>query len=143
MTDLNNKIPKNFIMSMAPVSNSLMYDEIGMGGFKYSDILKSKIGSRVTYFNGQFYNYDVFDVNSLEFYYNLCTKIIPREKLVLGIEFVNEDFFDNLYNIVLNGKISGVYFWEYVNMPDNFIENINYIFDNQNINFKISNCNIC
>mgnify|MGYP003331565123 CR=1 FL=1 len=44
---------------MAPVSDYLIDDTSGMGGFKYSDILKSDIGKRISYFNGQFYDDDI------------------------------------------------------------------------------------
>ena len=32
-------------------------------------------------------------------YYYSCLKVIPKEKLVLGIEYVNNDFYSELKNI--------------------------------------------
>lgn len=132
--DLNAKLPKNFIFSMAPVSDYLISDSPGMGGFKYSDIIKSDVGNRIDYFNGQFYDYSIFEETTLTDIYNMCTKVIPREKLVLGIEYISSDFYDELYSITVSKPISGVYFWEYVNMPDGFVENIYFILNHKNIN---------
>ena len=142
--DLNHNLPKDFIFSMAPVSDEVSSDTEGLGGFKYSDLIKSNIGSRINYFNCQFYDYSYSCETSLVDYYNSCTKIIPREKLVLGIEYVTSDFYDELKTICFNESISGVYFWEYINVPNNFINEVESIFYHTNYDFdiKYANCNI-
>ena len=135
INDLNDNLPKNFIFAMAPVADNLMNDSEGMGGFKYSDLIKSNIGNRINYFNGQFYNYTLLNETTLADYYNLCLKIIPREKLVLGIEYLNDDFYNELSSICNNGPISGVYFWEYINTPKDFVTNVKKIFSKNKYEF--------
>lgn len=128
ITDLNNNLPSNFIFTMAPVADNLATDSEGMGGFKYSDLIKSNIGNRINYFNGQFYDYSLNYETTLADYYYSCTKVIPKEKLVLGIEYVSDNFYNELSCIYLNGQIAGVYFWEYINIPSDFVTNVENIF---------------
>ena len=144
INDLNKNLPNNFIFAMAPVADDIMSDIEGMGGFKYSDLLKTDAGKRIDYFNGQFYDYNYSLETTLDDYYNSCTKIIPRDKLVLGVEYVSNDFYDGLKNICYNGCISGVYFWEYVNIPNNFIDKVESIFydTNYDLDLKYATCNI-
>ena len=51
---LDSDFGNEFIISMAPIQNSLESDTPGMGGFVYKDLYKSKIGDRINYFNGHF-----------------------------------------------------------------------------------------
>tara|TARA_B100001123_G_C15273093_1_gene1011065 strand:- start:337 stop:1176 length:840 start_codon:yes stop_codon:yes gene_type:complete len=144
INDLNNNLPKDFIFSMAPVSDEVSTDTIGLGGFKYSDLIKSNIGNRINYFNCQFYDYNNSIETSLADYYNSCTKIIPRDKLVLGVEYVISDFYNELTSICFDKSISGVYFWEYINIPNDFIDKVESIFydTNYDLDLKYANCNI-
>jgi len=144
ITDLNNYLPKQFIISMAPVADSIASNTEGMGGFKYSDIMKSNIGDRINYFNCQFYDYSASSETTLADYYNTCTKIIPKDKLVLGVEYISSDFYDDLQSICYDTAISGVYFWEYINTPINFTSNVESIFyeNNYNLDVKYANCKI-
>jgi hypothetical protein len=144
INDLNENLPKDFIFAMAPVADEIMSDTEGMGGFKYSDLLKSGAGKRIDYFNCQFYDYYYTMETGIDDYYNACTKIIPRYKLVLGVDYVNDDFYNGLHNICNNCCISGVYFWEYVNVPDNFINNVESIFydTDYDLDVKYATCNI-
>ncbi len=144
ISDLNENLSQDFIFAMAPVADDLMSDIDGMGGFKYSDLLKTDAGKRIDYFNGQFYDYFYSLETTLDDYYNSCSKIIPREKLVLGVEYISNDFYDELKNICYNDSISGVYFWEYVNVPDNFINKVESIFydTNYDLDVKYAICNI-
>lgn len=137
--DLNNNLPKDFIIAMAPVADDLSVDAEGMGGFKYSDLIKSEVGNRINYFNGQFYDYDLSNESTLLDYYNSCTKIIPREKLVLGIEYVSGDFYDELKSLVHNDPIGGVDYWEYIHMPNDFLKNVDSIFYNNYYSEFLSN----
>lgn len=52
MSDLKHDFP-DLIVSMSPLQSSLQYDNPGMGGFVYKDILKTGL---VDYFCGQFYS---------------------------------------------------------------------------------------
>lgn len=147
ISDLNKNLPNDFIFSMAPVSDFISSDTEGMGGFKYSDLIKSNIGDRINYFNCQFYDYSNSIDTTLADYYYSCTKVIPKDKLVLGIENVSSDFYNELNSICSNGPISGVYFWEYINIPNDFINNVKLIFNNDNydnskLDIDYPKCNI-
>ena len=144
INDLNKNLPKDFIFSMAPVSDELSSDTEGMGGFKYSDLLKSDAGKRINYFNCQFYDYNISYETTLVDYYNSCTKVISREKLVLGIEYVSNNFYSELKSLCYNNPISGVYFWEYFNIPDGFINKVESILyeDKYLLDVKYATCNI-
>jgi hypothetical protein len=137
--DLDKKLPKEFLITMAPVSDYLMDNSNGMGGFKYTDILKSDIGNRISYLNGQFYDSDNSLFSSVSDIYNDCLTYIPRDLLVIGVENVDNDYYNELEKIIKSGKISGVFFWEYNQIPDDFIEKV-YNIMNKN-EFELS-CNI-
>ena len=134
--DLNNNLPKDFIFSMAPVADDLANDCEGMGGFKYSDLIKSEIGNRIDYFNGQFYDYDLANETTLLDYYNSCTNVIPRNKLVLGVEYVNSQFYDELKSLCYDNPISGVGIY----LPSDFINTVETIFYEKIIMFTIQVC---
>jgi len=61
------------------------------------------------------------------------------EKELLKFNEKFSQFYNELNSIYLDGPISGVYFWEYVHMPDDFIDKINSIF---HPNYNYNNCNI-
>jgi chitinase len=129
ISDLDKLLPTNFLFTMAPVSFGLEDNCIGMGGFKYTDLLNSSVGKRINYLNGQFYNYDNIFNNDLYTSYNNCLKNnIPKQLLVIGVDNITDYYYDEIKKIVANGQISGVYFWEYIHMPPDFIDKIYTIF---------------
>lgn len=115
--DLNYDFGNEFIITMAPVASSLMYDYPGLGGFCYKDLLNSEEGKRINWFNGQFYfQYDKNTYDSvIENGYN-------PEKVVMGMISSGQNNLDEslieLKKIkAAYPKFSGVYNWEYFNSP--------------------------
>ena len=53
--DLKTIYGTQFIITMAPVCNSLMYNYPGLGGFIYKDLINTEEGKLIDWFNGQFY----------------------------------------------------------------------------------------
>ena len=53
--DLKTKYGSDFIITMAPVCNSLIYNYPGLGGFIYRDLMNTDEGKLIDWFNGQFY----------------------------------------------------------------------------------------
>ena len=109
----------DFILTMAPVSVSLMHDFSGMGGFCYKDIYKSKQGKYIKWFNTQCYN-----SFSKETYDRIIKNGYPPEKIVMGMmsgQFDKTNFntaLDEVKKIVDEyPNMSGVYDWEYLNAP--------------------------
>ena len=109
----------DFILTMAPVSASLMHDFSGMGGFCYKDIYKSKQGKYIKWFNTQCYN-----SFSKETYDLIIKNGYPPEKIVMGMmsgQFDKTNFktaLDEVKKIVEEyPNMSGVYDWEYLNAP--------------------------
>ena len=105
-----------FIISMAPVQNSLEYDSPGMGGFIYKDLYK-KIGDKIDYFNVQSY-YD-YSLNSYE---KIINNDYPINKIIMG-SISNQDFSTIIMELKkINNKypnFAGAYNWEYYNSPPN------------------------
>tara|TARA_B100001094_G_C18194140_1_gene809407 strand:- start:6479 stop:7261 length:783 start_codon:yes stop_codon:yes gene_type:complete len=55
---------KEFIISMAPIQNSIENDYSGLGGFIYKDLINSKEGKYIDYLIGQYYidySFDAYD----------------------------------------------------------------------------------
>jgi chitinase len=112
-----NDFGKKFIISMAPLAESLAINESGMSGFIYKELYNSEEGQKIHYFNCQFYN---------DFSQKLYQKIIQNgyseEKIVMGM-ISSQDFEDiciQLINISTKyPNFSGVYCWEYFNSPPN------------------------
>ena len=102
---------------MAPISNSLMYDYPGMGGFIYKDLISSAEGKMINWFNGQFYFQYTEDT------YSQCVDNgYNPNKIVFGMIGTNDNSFDN--ELVQIKKVStkypnfaGVYIWELCNSP--------------------------
>ena len=114
---INSDFGMNFIISMAPLAESMAFDEKGMGGFSYKDLFESKEGELINYFNCQFYN---------DFSENLYQQIIdngyPEEKIVMGM-ISSQNFNDNCIQLINISKkfanFGGVYIWEYFESPPN------------------------
>ncbi len=111
---------KDFIISMAPCQFSLSSNGPGMGGFSYKNLINSKEGQRINYFNGQFYG--CFD---LESYNDVINNGYEPNKINIGM--LSSDFnynFKSALNIISNIKrkypnFGGVYVWEYYKCPPN------------------------
>ena len=115
INDIVRDYGSDFIISMAPIQESLQTDEPGMGGFIYKDLYKSTEGSLIHYFNGQFY----FDY-SIEAYDECIKNGYPSEKVVMGMMSTQD--FNQVQEVVKElvkkyPKFGGVYDWEYFSSP--------------------------
>ena len=59
---LKRDFGSNFIITMAPVASSLMFDMPGMGGFIYKDLNNSPEGELISWYNVQSYGEFTFDI---------------------------------------------------------------------------------
>ena len=104
----------NFIITMAPIQNSMQSDQPGMGGFIYKDLYKTS-GSLIDYFNVQCYF--EYSVNA---YKEIINNGYPIEKIVMG-SISSQDITQNINtikNIVqIYPNIGGVFNWEYYDSP--------------------------
>ena len=116
INQITNDFGKNFIITMAPVGASLMYDEPGMGGFCYKNLYKSPEGNLINWFNGQFYgnySFDSFD--------QVIKNNYPSDKIVMGM-ISNQNLnivLDELKKIKTKYNSISVFVWEYCNAPPN------------------------
>ena len=98
---LNNDFRDNFIITMTPVSYSMMSDNPGMCGFSYKDLYNSSIGKRINWFNVQcYYNY------TYNVYKSIINNEYPSEKIVF--DMLGDNFNVNNFPAVLT-EISNVY----------------------------------
>ena len=109
---LKQDYPK-FIITMAPLSDSLTSDNTGMGNFVYKDLYNSPEGAHIDWFNGQFYG-----SFNLETYTDIINNGYPANKIVLGMltGTSNIDYYKNEIKKI-KGKypdFSGVDVWELV-----------------------------
>ena len=110
-----------FIITMAPVSSTLITDGSSFAGFNYKELYNSIEGDHVHWFNTQCYDsfsYDTYD--------SIIKNGYPPEKIVMGMEsgqFNESNFKEALYEIKkIKDKypdFSGVFDWEYLNAPPN------------------------
>ena len=121
INQINKDFGNNFIITMAPIANSLQYNCSGMGGFSYKKLFNSIEGRRINWFNGQFYG--CFNYKT---YKNIINNGYPVEKVVIGM--ISSDFnkktFDNALKEIKKIKVeynnfSGVFNWEYFDAPPN------------------------
>ena len=110
----------NFIITMAPVGNSLQNDSPGMGNFSYKQLYKSKEGSYIHWFNTQCYggsfSFSTFD--------KIVSNGYPASKVVMGMmsgDFTTANFSQALDEVNQIKKkypdIGGVFDWEYLDAP--------------------------
>ena len=108
---------EDFIITMAPVSESLTDDVKGLGGFSYKDLYKSSVGKYINWFNTQCY-----DSFTEETYSKIINNGYPPAKVVFGMLGGDYDNFNN-YLIEIQKvymkyeKCKGVFIWEYINSP--------------------------
>lgn len=110
---------ENFIITMAPISSSLITDGGSMAGFNYKHLYNSTQGKYIKWFNTQCY-----DSFSIETYESIIKNGYPPEKIVMGMEsgeFDEKSFREALNTIrILERKyptMAGVYDWEYLDAP--------------------------
>jgi len=109
----------DFIITMAPVSPSLMHDGSSMAGFNYKELYKSDEGKHINWFNTQCYG-----SFSYETYESIIKNGYPSEKIVMGMEsgqFDKNTFKEAIHEVIKIKKnypsFAGVYDWEYLNAP--------------------------
>ena len=78
--NLVNDFGPEFIISMAPVAESLMSDYPGMGSFVYKDLIKSPEGKNINWFNVQVYGN--FSIETLK---AIIKNGYPSHLLVMGM----------------------------------------------------------
>tara|TARA_B100000427_G_scaffold293961_1_gene272243 strand:+ start:484 stop:1284 length:801 start_codon:yes stop_codon:yes gene_type:complete len=111
----------DFIITMAPIATSLMYDGSSMAGFNYKELFHSNEGSKIHWFNAQsYYSF------SFETYESMVNNGYPPEKIVMGMEsgqFNNHTFNNALTEVIkiINKypTMAGVFDWEYLDAPPN------------------------
>ena len=111
---------EDFIITMAPVSSTMIYDSTSIAGFSYKELYKSLEGRHIKWFNTQCYG--CFNSST---YDKIIKNGYPPEKIVIGM--ISGDFsnnFNEALNEVKNIKntyptFSGVYNWEYIDSPPN------------------------
>lgn len=118
---LDQDFGNDFIITMAPLSGSLVSDEYpGMGGFKYKDLFKTAIGQRINWFNGQFYgNYTAAEYDAI------VNNGYNPSKIVMGMLSGNYDptsFKNALLEInkcctKYQENFGGAFVWEYDDCP--------------------------
>ena len=119
LRDLKNDFGKNFILTMAPISYSMVYNSPGMGGFIYKDLFNSREGQLIDRFNVQAYGTFTFQT-----YKNIIDNGYPPNKIVLGMLWncFNKENFNNALTTIKNIKIlypdmAGIDIWEYYKAP--------------------------
>jgi len=110
---------EDFIITMAPVSPSLIHDGSSMAGFNYKELYKSEEGKYIHWFNTQCYY--SFSKNTYDL---IIQNGYPPEKIVMGMESgqFDDKTFKNAIEEVKEIKkeypeMGGVYDWEYLNAP--------------------------
>jgi len=110
-----------FFISMAPISEAMVTDNPGIGGFSYKELYNSEEGRMIDYFNVQCY-----DSFSFTTYDNIIKNGYPPEKIIMGME--SGQFDSKTFNNALNEiklclykypNMLGVFDWEYLNAPPN------------------------
>lgn len=109
----------HFKISMAPVAESMITDNPGMGGFPYKRLYQSYEERMIDWFNVQCY-----DSFSFETYDKIIMNGYPPEKIVMGMEsgqFTKDNFQTALDEVKKIQEtypaMCGVYDWEYLNAP--------------------------
>jgi len=119
MNRLIKDFGSDFIITMAPVSPSLMHDGSSMAGFSYKELYLSEEGKHIKWFNTQCYY--SFSKNTYDL---IIQNGYPPEKIVMGMESgqFDEKTFSKAIHEVIKIKdeypdFAGVFDWEYLNAP--------------------------
>lgn len=119
MRALKRDFGPDFTISFAPIQYALQSDVPGLGGFSYKDLLKSKEGYMIDYFNGQFYN-----DYSEDSYNQVIENGYNPNGIIMGVEGVDniEDNLKIIHNLYLKygDNFGGVFLWEYYMGPSNW-----------------------
>ena len=109
----------DFIITMAPVSSTMITDGSSFAGFNYKELYNSEEGKYIHWFNTQCYNSFSYDT-----YESIIKNGYPSEKIVMGMESgqFNESSFNGALEEIKKIKnkypdFSGVFDWEYLNAP--------------------------
>ena len=121
MNRLINDFGNDFIITMAPISPSLMHNGSSMAGFSYKELYLSEEGKYIHWFNTQcYYSF------SYETYESIIKNGYPPEKIVMGMEsgqFTEKTFHNAIHEVIkIKNKypnFAGVYDWEYLDAPPN------------------------
>lgn len=118
-----NDFGKNYIISTAPIASSLLYNNPGMGGFCYKDLINSNEGKYIDYINCQAYSN--FSKDTLD---NIVKNGYRQEQIVMGL-IAGEPYKDELEKMFSSYKkqFGGVFVWEYYNTPPSPLEWTKYI----------------
>lgn len=115
INDIHLEYGPNFIISMAPLVDSIMTDDPGMGGFSYKDLYSSSVGKYITYFNVQCYR-----SFSLDNYKGMVSNGYPPEMINMGMlsSMDLNNVLDTIKEIISGSYVlGGVYNWEYYSSP--------------------------
>jgi len=151
---LFNDLGKDFIITMAPVGQSLMSDEPGMGNFSYKELYNSPEGKKIHWFNTQCYN-NSFKKSTID---KIVKNKYPVDKIVMGMMSGDYDS-KSLPNAINEVKdilteypnFGGVYDWEYLDAPPDkgnpqnwarFFKEIQLQDTNESIDNGYGSCNI-
>ena len=120
ITHLVNDFGTSFIITMAPVVESMTSDEPGMGGFSYKELYTSDVGKYIHWFNVQCYNGSF----SYQTYQNIINNEYPSTKIGIGMmsgDFSKATFPDalNEANLILDKypSMCSVDNWEFFDSP--------------------------
>ena len=102
---------KDFIITVAPIQESLSSDIHGMGGFCYKDLMKSTEGSYIDYINCQAYS--SYTLDTLDSIINNDYKV---EQMVMGM-ISGQDYKTELEKMYkkYGNAFGGIFIWEYFN----------------------------
>ena len=119
--NLNKDFGTEFIISMAPISESMIHDGSGMGGFCYKELYNSYEGKMIHYFNVQCYQ-----SFSKQTYSSIINNGYPPDKIIMGMlsgQFIEKTFpkaLEEVKKCLLEyPTMKGVYTWEYIDAPPN------------------------
>ena len=121
---LNADFGKDFIITMAPVASSMLYDMPGMGNFIYKSLYTSPEGSLINWYNVQCYEECSFNI-----YDNIIKNGYSSEKIVLGMlgDNLNSKSIIDIKDEIIKIKttypnMGGCILWEYSDSKINPIE---------------------
>jgi hypothetical protein len=124
ITRLNKDFGSTFIITMAPVASSMMYDMPGMCDFIYKDLYNSPEGEYISWYNVQSYNEYTFDI-----YNSIVQNGYTPNNIVFGLLGNN---FNSMSMLNVSNELNkiktkyptmaGVIMWEYGDTTINPIE---------------------